>query len=109
MLWVAMSNAEPRFTIVLPGGKVARIPADVIMQYVEPGAEATHAPIEASDEHDDVVAHDMKQDPATGQSDYHTDWEQGDCVYTDDAGLQQRRYCWHRHPFGNDYTEVYEG
>ena len=70
-----MSNDEPRFTIVLPGGKVARIPKDVILQYVEAGAEAKHAPIEASDEHDDVVAHDMKQDPATGQSDYHTDWE----------------------------------
>ena len=42
-------------------------------------------------------------------SDWHTDWEHGECDYTDESGFPQRIQAWHRHPFGTEYTELYEG
>lgn len=104
-----MSDAEetePRVTIPLPGGKVARVPAAVLMQYVEEGAHAAHV---EDDDASDVTAHDMRVDESTGVSDYHTDWERGDCYYDDGSGSPQRVYAWHRHPFATEYTEVWEG
>ncbi len=65
------------------------------------------AGVEAPD--DDVTAHSMSVDPATGTSEWHTDWEFGECDYTDESGFPQRTQAWHRHPFGTEYTELYEG
>lgn len=56
-----------------------------------------------------VVAHSMSVDPSTGASEWHTDWEYGECEYTDESGFPQRIQAWHRHPFGTEYTELYEG
>ena len=58
---------------------------------------------------DDVTAHSMSVDPATGVSEWHTDWEFGECDYTDESGFPQRAQAWHRHPFGTEYTEIFEG
>ena len=58
---------------------------------------------------DDVVAHSLAVDAATGMSEWHTDWEYGECEYTDESGFPQRIQAWHRHPFGTEYTELYEG
>ena len=58
---------------------------------------------------DDVSAHSLSVDAATGMSDWHTDWEYGECEYTDESGFPQRIQAWHRHPFGTEYTELYEG
>ena len=58
---------------------------------------------------DDVTAHSLSVDAATGMSDWHTDWEYGECEYTDESGFPQRIQAWHRHPFGTEYTELYEG
>jgi hypothetical protein len=125
-----MENKKPRFTIPMPGGKVARVPADVLSQYVEDGAHPAHAasPKAAAapgavvihvyagagarvetHEHDDVTAHSLSVDPTTGTSEWHTDWEYGECEYTDESGFPQRVHAWHRHPFGNEYAELYEG
>lgn len=97
---------EPRFAIALPGGRVARIPKAVLEQYVDAAAAAVHG--DAGDTAD-VVAHSLSVDPATGTSDWHTDYEYGDCEYTDESGFPQRIQAWHRHPFGTEYTELYEG
>ncbi|MCA9622670.1 MAG: hypothetical protein KC731_26805 [Myxococcales bacterium] len=132
------------FKIPLPGGHVARIPLDVLRQYIDGEAKAAHtapAPGAASpstgavsvqagehhihihihvdgatpavaptgDEDDDVVAHSLSVDPTTGTSEWHTDYEQGECEYTDASGFPQRIIAWHRHPFGTEYTEIYEG
>jgi hypothetical protein len=98
--------AEARFAIQLPGGRVARVPADVLLEYVEDGASVAHS---AAVDDDDVTAHDMKPDPVTGVSDYHTDWEHGDCLYDDGSSGPQRIMAWHRHPFGTEYSEIFEG
>ena len=98
-------DKEARFAIPLPGGKVARVPASVLMQYVEDGAKAAHG---CGLGEEDVVAHSVSTDPSTGVSDYHTDWELGDCDYTDESGFTQSINAWHRHPFGTEYTELYE-
>ncbi len=58
---------------------------------------------------DDVVAHHLAVDAATGTSEWHTDWEYGECEYTDEMGFPQRIQAWHRHPFGTEYTELFEG
>ena len=58
---------------------------------------------------DDVTAHHLAVDPTTGTSDFHTDWELGQCEYTDENGMPQAAYLWHRHPFGTEYTEIFEG
>ena len=134
---------EPRFTIPLPGGRVAKVPLHVLEEYVEQGAKSAHASgssaktasgqgttIKAGDsmitiniyagrdevsieQHDimadDVTAHSLSVDAATGTSEWHTDWEYGECEYTDDSGFPQRIQAWHRHPFGTEYTELYEG
>lgn len=96
----------PRVAIPLPGGKVARVPVEVLMQYVEEGARAAHA---GEPDDADVTAHDLQVDASTGVSDFHTDWEQGDCYWDDGSGTAQRIYAWHRHPFGTEYTEIWEG
>jgi hypothetical protein len=126
---------EPRFTIPMPGGKVAKVPARVLAEYVDSGAQAVHArptkkagkkaaaggvtinifaaegsvEVRHGDAEDDVVAHSLAVDPSTGVSDFHTDWEYGECEYTDEAGFPQRINAWHRHPFGTEYAELYEG
>lgn len=137
------------FTIPLPGGRVARIPQDVVEKYVEAEASAAHGPattapgatpapggqpktttlragesmitiniyagqgevsIEQHDDgDDDVVAHSLSVDQATGMSEWHTDWELGECEYTDETGFPQRIQAWHRHPFGTEYSEIYDG
>ena len=122
---------EPRFLIPMPGGKVARVPADVLNQYLEEAAHSAHAQTPKSSQgavvinvyagggqvrvqthdggHDDVTAHSLSVDPTTGTSEWHTDWEYGECEYTDESGFPQRVHAWHRHPFGNEYAELYEG
>jgi hypothetical protein len=139
MVTVLMSDAEsaeapaPRFRIALPGGRVARVPLEILEQYVDPAAvvahgsdKATDAPQNGGEHHvhvhvhvhtdgseraadDDVVAHSLSVDAATGSSDFHTDWEQGECDYTDESGFPQRIIAWHRHPFGTEYSEIFEG
>ena len=75
------------------------------MQYVDEDARVAHGP---EHDDDDVLAHDMKQDAATGALDYHSDWEQGEFIYDDGTGAPTRMYGWHRHPIGNEYAEAYE-
>jgi hypothetical protein len=67
--------------------------------------------IEQHDEpaEDDVVAHHLAVDASTGVSDWHTDWEYGECEYTDESGFPQRIQAWHRHPLATEYTELFEG
>lgn len=100
-------SPDPKFCIPLPGGRVARVPRAVLEQYIDAGNAAHGAA--ALGEQDDVVAHSLSVDPATGVSDWHTDWELGDCEYTDESGFPQRVHAWHRHPFGTEYTELWEG
>ena len=45
---------------------------------------------------------------ATGASVWHTEWELGQCDYTDESGFPQSAYAWHRHPLGTEYTEIYQ-
>lgn len=73
----------------------------------EPAA-TSGAPVRA-DDHDDVIAHSLTVDPLTGMSEWHTDWEFGECDYTDESGFPQKIQAWHRHPFGTEYTELFEG
>lgn len=138
------------FTIPLPGGRVARVPYEVLEQYVDDDARACHGSESPSagaaggegtdptsttirageamitiniyagrgevsveqrptDVDDDVTAHSMSVDPTTGTSEWHTDWELGQCEFTDETGFPQTAYAWHRHPFGTEYTEIFEG
>ncbi|MDC3960763.1 hypothetical protein [Polyangium jinanense] len=93
------------FLIPLPGGRVARVPIDVLEQYVDPSARLSHG---GEPEEEDVTAHSMSVDPRTGASIWHTEWELGQCDYTDENGFPQSAYAWHRHPLGNEYTEIYQ-
>jgi len=93
------------FSIPLPGGRVARVPLTVLEQYVDPAAHLAHGSTAVED---DVTAHSMTVDPTTGASTWHTDWELGQCDYTDENGFPQSAYAWHRHPLGNEYTEIYQ-
>ncbi len=101
------TDQPPRFTIPMPGGRVARVPVAVLEQYIAEGARCTHA----SDGEDDcaVSAHHLVTDAHTGSNEWHTDWELGECEYMDEAGFPQRKQCYHRHPFGTEYAEIYEG
>jgi hypothetical protein len=127
---------EPRFTVPMPGGKVARVPVPVLQKYLDGSARYAHAAakppgdsgssitihihphngevrVERGRGHEagdhDVVAHSMSTDLSTGTSEWHTDWEYGECEYTDESGFPQRIQAWHRHPFGTEYAELYEG
>lgn len=98
------SNKEAFFLIPLPGGRVARVPVEILEQHVDPQARVAHG----AEPDDDVTAHSASIDPTTGASHWHTEWEQGQCDYTDDNGFPQSAYTWHRHPLGNEYTEIYQ-
>lgn len=98
------SNKEAFFLIPLPGGRVARVPSEIIEQYIDPEASSTHS----AEVVDDVIAHGASIDPTTGASTWHTDWELGQADYTDEGGYPQSAYIWHRHPLGNEYTEIYQ-
>jgi hypothetical protein len=93
------------FTIPLPGGRVARVPVEILEQYVDPAARSFHTEAAAEE---DVHAHSMAIDATTGASVWHTDWELGHCDYTDEGGFPQAAYTWHRHPLGTEYTEIYQ-
>ncbi|HZF49075.1 MAG TPA: hypothetical protein VE093_10530 [Polyangiaceae bacterium] len=96
-----------RFTIPLPGGRVARVPVDLLEQFIDPGAKMAHSPPQQTED-DDVTAHNESIDPTTGASAFHTEWELGYCEYTDESGFPRTAYVWHRHPMGNAYTEIYQ-
>lgn len=98
-------NNEAVFSILLPGGRVARVPLETLERYVDPSARLSHG----ADADEDVTAHSMSVDPTTGASVWHTEWELGQCDYVDESGFTQSSYRWHRHPLGTEYTEVYEG
>jgi hypothetical protein len=137
----------PCFSISLPGGKVAKVPQEVIEKYIASDANTAHGPAPSSaassakggnpktttihagesmitiniytghgdaiEPHaggdDDVIAHSLSVDATTGTSEWHTDWELGECEYTDETGFPQRIQAWHRHPFGTEYSETYDG
>jgi len=106
-------KTEPRFAIPLPDGRVARVPLEVLAQHVDPVARACHAHLPPEPDHghdeDDVVAHHLATDAQIGINDWHTDWEYGECTYTDSSGFATQIQGWHRHPLGTEYTELYEG
>ncbi len=96
---------RPRFLVPLPGGRVARVPIEVLESYVDTSAVLLH---DAAAPHDDVTAHHMQVDTSTGSSAWHTEWEYGPCQYTDESGFPQQGFLWHRHPLGTEYTEIYQ-
>src|SRR4051812_553995 len=96
---------DETFKIPLPGGRVARVPVSVLESYVDPRARLGHVPGESAE---DVTAHSMTIDPATGAHVWHTEWELGQCDYTDESGYPQSAYLWHRHPLGTEYTEIFQ-
>lgn len=102
---MAETPRDDRFIVPLPGGRVARVPLAILEQYVDPAAHSAHVAEQAVD---DVTAHSASIDPATGASVWHTDWELGQCDYTDDTGFHQSAYVWHRHPLATEYTEIYQ-
>lgn len=85
--------------LVLPDGRVARIPTAVVEQYVDPKATAAHrvAPQEGT-----VTMKHMTDDAV-----WHDDYEYGECYFDKGLGVT-RAVAWHRHPFGKDYCELYE-
>lgn len=102
---MAETSREDCFLLLLPGGRVARVPIAVLERYADPQAKLQHGPEEHAD---DVVAHSMTIDAATGASVWHTEWELGQCDYTDESGFPRNAYAWHRHPLGTEYTEIYQ-
>jgi hypothetical protein len=102
---MATTLNDDRFSIPLPGGKVARVPLSVLEQYVDPDARLSHSGYDCPD--DDVTAHSMSIDATTGGTQWHTEWELGPADYTDESGFPQSAYVWHRHPLGTEYTEIY--
>jgi hypothetical protein len=100
-------SQEARFTIPMPGGKVARVPVSILEQFLVEDARCFHA--SAGEDDGAVSAHHMSTDANTGSNDWHTEWEFGECEYVDEAGFPQRKQCYHRHPFGTEYAELYEG
>lgn len=89
--------------VPLPGGRVARIPLSVLESYQVEGLALAHDP---NAKHDDVTAHGMSIDPATGMNHWHTDPEMGQCEYVDENGYHHSEVALHYHPFGTEYTEV---
>ena len=102
---MAQSSKEATFLIPMPGGRVARVPVALLESLLDPAARSAHGPEAGGD---DVSVHSASIDPTTGASVWHTDWELGQCDYTDDAGFPQSAYVWHRHPLGTEYTEIYQ-
>lgn len=98
-------SSDDLFLIPLPGGRVAKIPITVLERYFDPSAILHHA---ADGNTEDVSAHSMTIDPNTGASVWHTEWELGQCDYTDESGYPRSAYAWHRHPLGTEYTEIYQ-
>ncbi|MBK8255525.1 MAG: hypothetical protein IPK82_23040 [Polyangiaceae bacterium] len=100
------SSKEDVFLIPLPGGRVARVPLAVLEAHVDTSATLAHGAMEHASE--DVSMHSASIDPMTGASAWHTEWELGQCDFTDDNGFPQSAYVWHRHPLGTEYTEIYQ-
>ena len=55
-----------------------------------------------------MTAHSLSVNAQTGQSEWHIDYELGDCTVTDSQGLAQTLYAAHRHPYGTEYAELFE-
>lgn len=99
------SLKEHVFLVPMPGGRVARVPVSLLESLVDPGARLAHS---ADGGSEDVSMHSASIDPMTGASAWHTEWELGQCEYTDESGFPQSAYVWHRHPLGTEYTEIYQ-
>jgi hypothetical protein len=102
---MADSSKEDVFLVPMPGGRVARVPVSMLESLVDPSARLAHGAESASE---DVSMHSASIDPMTGASAWHTEWELGQCDYTDESGFLQSAYVWHRHPLGTEYTEIYQ-
>lgn len=94
------------FKIPLSGGRVALIPIEIAEKYITSGAVA-HDPANKEVGADrDVTAHSLSIDD-TGASEWHSEYELGECIYTDASGMTHEVYGWHCHPLGTEYTEMY--
>jgi hypothetical protein len=89
--------------VPLPGGRVARVPLAILESYHVEGIQLAHDPNESQD---DVTAHGVVIDQATGASVWHTDTEFGPCDYVDDHGYHHSTIAYHRHPYGTEFTEI---
>lgn len=89
--------------IPIPGGGVARMPLEELEKYRIAGATLAHDPAAPQE---DVTAHGMMMDTATGANVWHTDVELGPCEYTDENGYHHSTIAYHCHPFGTEYTEI---
>jgi len=87
----------------LPGGRVARIPMEVLEGYAVDGLTLGHGL--AGQQHD-VTAHGVSIDASTGASVWHTDYELNQCDFTDENGYHQSGIYYHCHPLGTEYTEI---
>ncbi len=92
--------------IALPGGRVARIPAEILEGYVVSDGTCVHG--DPGEEDVGVSAHHLSVDATIGSHEWHADFELGECDYLDASGFPQRKNTWHRHPFGTEYAELYE-
>ena len=99
------SSKEHVFLVPMPGGRVARVPVSLLESLVDPVARLAHAADSASE---DVAMHSASIDPMTGASAWHTEWELGQCDFTDETGFPQSAYVCHGHPLGTEYTEIYQ-
>lgn len=98
-------SKEHVFLVPMPGGRVARVPVSVLESLIDPDARLAHAADSGSE---DVSMHSASIDPMTGASAWHTEWELGQCEFTDETGFPQSAYVYHRHPLGTEYTEIYQ-
>ena len=106
---MADSPKEEAFLVPMPGGRVARVPVSMLESLVDPKARVCHGLGSGEgDAADDVSMHSASIDPTTGASVWHTEWELGQCDYTDESGFPRNAYAWHRHPLGTEYTEIYQ-
>lgn len=106
---MADSSKEESFLVPMPGGRVARVPVSMLESLVDPQARVSHGLSAGEGEaSDDVSMHSASIDPTTGASVWHTEWELGQCDFTDESGFPQSAYVWHRHPLGTEYTEIYQ-
>lgn len=90
------------FLVPLPGGRVARVPLAVLERHVDASASVHH-------KLDDPTPIDemLTFSPSAETGEWHTEWELGECQYTDEAGHTRSGVQWHRHPLATEYAEIY--
>ncbi len=110
----AVSEDDGMITLATRGKGAVRLPLALIESFIDAEARPGHgrtAKLKRGAARSKGLSASPIDGPGgseweNGEANFHTDYEYGECEYTDESGFVTQAEQWHNHPHGTEYTEI---